>query len=411
MFKHFALAWIVLLGWGAFTCAHAAIPETGYDSSWYISNFWSGEYPPGFSVIESGTIVKAREKMDKDAPQNVRCELPYRAVIHPWNNERIKKSQIEFLSATKIVPLIAKQDFVFEGFLAKDSIKIPIKKGDIIKYIRNDSEGSFEVQITGKEYTGDQNLFDHVQDVAANQFKEEDWMRLNCENGKRAYIFLDEIISENDDHSDRYAPGTTGVGPGQTEYGKARDLSDSEVRQLKTSNSNNVAEAPAPSAPVLSTALALKMCSATINDPLRQMIIDMIVFSGKHLGQSLNSFKSDLDNDYGSFLTVHDDATVERVDEHTGKVGCAVTYDVDLKGLASKVLDEGATTRAQMLIRQMSEEGKSVTKRLSYTVQQTSGDSLMVWFGLQSQSSASAPRRRTVRCVFVLNGRCVVFRR
>jgi hypothetical protein len=27
-----------------------AVLKTGYDDTWYISRFWSGEYPPGFSV-------------------------------------------------------------------------------------------------------------------------------------------------------------------------------------------------------------------------------------------------------------------------------------------------------------------------------------------------------------------------
>ncbi|HEY2529277.1 MAG TPA: hypothetical protein VGJ20_15240 [Xanthobacteraceae bacterium] len=39
--------------------------STAYDASWYISNFWSGEWPAGFSVIGKHTVVTARAKMDK----------------------------------------------------------------------------------------------------------------------------------------------------------------------------------------------------------------------------------------------------------------------------------------------------------------------------------------------------------
>jgi len=145
----------------------------GYDDSWYRSKFWSHEYPFGFSVTKRNTTLPARSGMDKDLPRNVACKMPYLAVIHPWNGERIKKSHIEFLSATKIVKLVAKEDFKFDGIPQSD---IRIKKGDVIEYIRNDSEGSFEVRIFGKQYTADQNLFRHVDQHEISEFIEDEWV-------------------------------------------------------------------------------------------------------------------------------------------------------------------------------------------------------------------------------------------
>jgi hypothetical protein len=95
------------------------------------------------------------------------------------------------------------------------------------------------------------------------------------------------------------------------------------------------------------------------------------------------------------------------VDEQTGKVGCAVTLKADLKGLAGKVLDEGATARAQTLIRQMTQEGSVMNRRLKYTVQKTSEGSVMVWFGLPSDPW---PRQRLARCAFWYGGRCLLVR-
>jgi hypothetical protein len=160
----------------------------------------------------------------------------------------------------------------------------------------------------------------------------------------------------------------------------------------------------AKSSPDLSTPIGL--CSAAISDPLRPMIIDSLISGGKHIAPNwTQKIKDEIENDYGSFLIVHDDATVERVDDHTGKIGCAVTYEANLQGLAGKVLEEGATARAQILIRQMAREGNSIARRLAYTVQKTSGGSLMTWFGFTAETP------RAGRCMVVLGGRCMVWDR
>jgi len=151
----------------------------------------------------------------------------------------------------------------------------------------------------------------------------------------------------------------------------------------------------------------LGMCGAAINDPLRQMIIDTLVFDGKHLGASLNANISDLENEYGTYLTVNDDATVEKVDESTGKVSCAVTAVVNLQGLAGKLLEDGGAAKAQSLIGQIGREGKVMRRRLSYTVQKTSRNSIMVWLGTPIEHQTYA-RRRVRHCVY--GGICVLWR-
>jgi uncharacterized protein YecT (DUF1311 family) len=215
---------------------HAAARLTAtaaaYDASWYTSKFWSGEYPPGFSVVEEHTVVMARAKMDKDAPRALACELPYLAVIHPWNTMRIKKNKIEFISATKIVPLIAKGDFVFDGYVGNKRVKLPVKKGTKLSYLRNNAEGAFEIEISGKQYTAGQDLYEHIEDAnVVDRFVEDNWVLLTCKNGTRVYIYLNDLVSENDHHS-KYAPGIADVGPGLTGYGKARDLTPAEARKL-----------------------------------------------------------------------------------------------------------------------------------------------------------------------------------
>ena len=206
-----------------------AAPASGYDSSWYISDFWSREYPPGFAVTRPDTVVRARRSMDKATPRDVACMLPYLAVIHPWNQRRAAASQIRFVSATKIIRLTAKEPFAFEDV---GGDKVRIKKGDVIEYIRNDAEGSFEIRIAGRQYTADQNLFDHVQDVAADQYVEDDWVSLACSGGGRGWIFLAELGLGSDDLKAQ-TPGISGVGAGVTGYGKARDLTAAEAGELE----------------------------------------------------------------------------------------------------------------------------------------------------------------------------------
>ena len=191
----------------------------GYDNTWFVSAFWSGEYPAGFSVTREHVTLMARSAMDKSLSRTVPCEMPYLAVIHPWNTARNQKSDVRFSSASKIVNLIAKEDFDF----ISNQVRFKIRKNDIIQYLRNDAEGAFEVRINGKQYTASQDMFDHVQDVSSDQFVEDDWALLTCVNGGRAYIYLPDVAG---------VPGINDVGPGMVEYGKARDLTVREAQKL-----------------------------------------------------------------------------------------------------------------------------------------------------------------------------------
>jgi hypothetical protein len=196
----------------------------GYDDTWFKSKFWSGEYPPGFSVTKKRTTVMARRAMDKNAPREVACELPYLAVIHPWNKERIQKSSMQFFSATKIVKMIAKEDFKFDD-------KIVVKKGEVIQYIGNGAEDAFGVRIGGKPYTAYQDLWQHVDAPDEDQFIEDKWVLLTCQGGARAYIYLDDVRSEAPDGSVTFVPG---ISDGTSEtHEKAFDLTEQEAAELE----------------------------------------------------------------------------------------------------------------------------------------------------------------------------------
>jgi uncharacterized protein YecT (DUF1311 family) len=156
-------------------------------------------------------------------------------------------------------------------------------------------------------------------------------------------------------------------------------ITQSEKQRLASlAKAHNIAKDTTGAASPLAT------CAAAINDPLRPMIIDSLIAGGKHIAPDWsNAFKSEIEREYGSFLTVRDDATVEKVDSRTGKIRCAVTFQADLQSLAQKVLEEGANARAQVLLRQIAREGRVIRRRLPYTVQRTSGGAVVVWFGFR----------------------------
>jgi hypothetical protein len=141
------------------------------------------------------------------------------------------------------------------------------------------------------------------------------------------------------------------------------------------------------------------------------MILDNIVSGGQHIAPNwTSSAKDKLTSDYGAFLKINDDATVERTDQRTGKTGCAVTYQANLQELAGKLLKEGSTKRVQVLLRRITREGRIITRRQVYTVQRSSSGSFIASFGLTTEDMAAARRPRHI-CLFAFSGGCLAWSR
>jgi hypothetical protein len=202
-----------------------------YDDGWYKWEGWSGEYPPGFSVTGRKTVLMGRTDMDPDLPRNVACQMPYRAVIHPWNRERVKQSKIKFYSFTRIIKLTAKDDYFLIASTNGTEEHVPIPKGTVLEYIHYVAEGEFEVRLDGKHYTAGQDLFEHLEEVPNDRFVEHDWVVLTCANSARASILLDDVRSKTD--ADVLVPGISAAGPGLPQYETARDLTDAEAVGLE----------------------------------------------------------------------------------------------------------------------------------------------------------------------------------
>ncbi len=193
----------------------------GYDSSWYRAPFWSGEYPAGFSVVKRGLVVQGRKAPDASLSRKIDCELPFAAVIQAWNSSRNQKNQISYVTFAKVVPFTAKADFDMPVDLGTP---VSVKKGEKIEHLVYLSEGYFRVRFKGVEYDQGQDLFDHLEeDVSKIEFQQDDWLKMTCENGKKAWLLLSDLSSVD---------GIGEMGPGFEGYGTVRDLTEAEADEL-----------------------------------------------------------------------------------------------------------------------------------------------------------------------------------
>lgn len=202
----------------AFLSASAA-QAAPYGSDYFQADFWSGEYPAGFSVVERGVKVPARKAMDLELAQEVSCELPYRAVYHPWNARR----KAVYHTASKIIPLTATKNFSLgeEG-------QVEVQAGEVVEYLIYQAEGMFLVRYKNELFTADQGMFDAVAgDTSAA--KEDQWLQLRCVNGPKAWIFLPDLQVAGADGEIGLRKGLDSWSRGLRAYGKVTDLTAKDL--------------------------------------------------------------------------------------------------------------------------------------------------------------------------------------
>ena len=192
-----------------------------YDDTFYRAEFWSGEYPNGFSVVGTGVMIPVRTDADLELPSQETCGLPQKAVIHPWNGAR----PADFVTYSKIVPMKVKNAFTFED----GDRKVDLKKGDLIEYLVYGGEGYFLVRINGVEYGADQSLFENVEEPSQESFRQDEWVRLNCENGGQGWALLSDLLKVNEEGETIYYKGLDNWFLGFVDYGEVRDLTDEQL--------------------------------------------------------------------------------------------------------------------------------------------------------------------------------------
>jgi hypothetical protein len=194
--------------------SHHAQAAEAYDDTWYRANFWSGEYPGGFSVAKT-TTVALRPTLDPAAEKTISCELPQGATYQPWNNARVEEQGLAFASFTKIATYKLTQPYETTFYRHDDAseVKVSLKAGDTFRYLVYFGEGAFLMEYDGVQYDGDQDLFEHSEQEGDTNGYEE-WLRINCPNNQWGWLFMGDIVLDEGSF----------VSPNITEYGTSKDL-------------------------------------------------------------------------------------------------------------------------------------------------------------------------------------------
>ncbi len=194
--------------------AAPALAQSAYDDSWYRSNFWSGEYPDGFSMVKT-TTVQLRPTLDPKADKTVACELPQGATYQTWNQARVEEQGLNFTSFTKIADykITKPYETTFYKHLDGTEQKVSLKEGDTFRYLAYFGEGAFLMEYDGVEYEGDQDLFEHAEQEGDSNGYEE-WLRINCSNNQWGWLFMGDITLDDG----------TFIAPNITSYGMSEDL-------------------------------------------------------------------------------------------------------------------------------------------------------------------------------------------
>ncbi len=185
-----------------------------YDESWSINDYWSGEWPDGFTVTSDNVVLMGRAAPHPSLTADIACPLAKNTNVNPWNHARGEADNWEFMSANKRTKITMLEDAAFEtGFSEKPSI-LNVKAGDVLTYESYIAEGFFIAGFEGETYELNEGDFNGRADFEQGGETHE-WVNVECGFGKgtRAWLLLSEVQSED------------GIGPVSFDaFGSASDL-------------------------------------------------------------------------------------------------------------------------------------------------------------------------------------------
>jgi hypothetical protein len=192
------------------------MPSSSYDAGWHKENFWSGEYPNGFTMAANLTIP-IRSRPDPAAAKSLPCLLKRGATYHVWNKSRVASDKLQFVSYTRIETYQLKADYKSQLMRKSDHepIDVGLKSGDHWSLLVPLSEGMVLIKAGDTMYVASQDLVDNSERLDSSTEKpavQDEWLGLRCANGTAGWIFLGEI-KENPAFTDPNVP----------DYGEARD--------------------------------------------------------------------------------------------------------------------------------------------------------------------------------------------
>ena len=170
--------------------------HTEYESSWYIADFWPGEYPPRFSVMKDDVELLGRAEMKLTSPKNVICPVPKRATFSPWNFDRNKADNLRYWVVAKVSTVTVTEAFTITAMREIDEIdtQLDLQKDDTLDYLVYQSEGFALFRYKGENYTIDSGSFDGKAKFEENPREDDLWLRLPAEGGGHGWVLFKDAL-------------------------------------------------------------------------------------------------------------------------------------------------------------------------------------------------------------------------
>jgi hypothetical protein len=194
--KYLCFAAAILVAAAASTSSAQA---DDYGDEWYRADFWSGEYPGGFTMTKE-THFLVRPALSLKAERSIDCVLPAKATYQPWNNKRVLDDGLAFVSFSKIDKMKIKKDIAVTLYTEPEGTETPLKlkKGANWRYLVYLAEGQFRMEYDGVVYQGDQDLLDaSTSTLPEAERGYDEWLRVNCANNVWGWIYVPDTKDDN----------------------------------------------------------------------------------------------------------------------------------------------------------------------------------------------------------------------
>ena len=191
-----------------------------YETTWYFTDFWPGEYPPRFSVVKEGVVLAGRSEMKLTAAKNVKCPVPQFATFSPWNYERNALDNLQYKSVVKPSPVMMTESVQVQArseFGGDSGLTLDLQEGDILGRLVGIDEDHALYRFQDNNYIiASAELYGKAQ-FEENPQRYDFWINLPAENGGRGWVLLSDAIATEGIIESVGADGLSGDLPSPTD--------------------------------------------------------------------------------------------------------------------------------------------------------------------------------------------------
>lgn len=178
----------------AATLALAGPAAAAYDRSWYMADFWGGEYPAGFTISAPVTTM-IRAGPDVDLVRSIECTLEAGATYHPWNLARVDSANLRFLTfSMKESYRFTRPTTATLATLEGVDRTMFFAEGEAWTYLAYLGEGNFLLEFAGETLVGDPSVLENsVTASPPTSQAPDEWLGLTCANAATGWLLLREV--------------------------------------------------------------------------------------------------------------------------------------------------------------------------------------------------------------------------